>query len=656
MSSRKLRISIAWRISIFLLWLACIGPAHADHGALRQDTFNPLPDSTLPTFPTNSRTMWDHEQSQREGRTHAPFIYSGGLHGISSTLTSATFATEAFVPERVLQTSTAITYAAIANDVCWTIISSDNDGITGWTRVGSGSTGAYYYQCEGDTTPNQPTLPPNSAWLMGPITITASAIAAVQDKRDGSAYAARTGIINPTDNIYGATGDGTTDDYTAIITAIRRIPIGRQGVVAFPPSTWTGRPANYFLGTGLLWNDRSVTLLCGGASLHSSTNGTRITAAAGITPITMENGASAYGSFSGIENCHVRGVAAAPGTDDGIRIRANNGWARNVYVEGFGQYCFHVMSDAGGTIALNANSARLDNTTAGTCLTGGYHTSGVNSLAGTWTGIKALTNTGFGIYLLGGFQMISGLLCEGNTTGCIRLAAGFNKIDPVYSEIGGNTTCALQIDSGVANNVVYFNTASRSDGTSPICDNSGAFNMYSTPLGLNPHWNLLNIGNALGTGAHLALSRDSMQFNAGANTRWQNAETTRTWTGVVDASGNMNLTTTGSPPTSTGFNVERLRVGSGQSATGFLSGTASLNFDAWAGNDCQTRTIPVTGAQDGNPAYAGIPATLASVADVAWGNPWVSAVDTVSLRGCKVTAGASADPAAVTVRADVWQH
>lgn len=165
------------------LVLACLlllpSLAWPDHGALRNDTFNTVPDSNTATFRATSQTMWEHEQAQREGRYLAPFIHTGGLHGTSASLTSPAFATEAFVPERVNQTATAITYAAIANDVCWVILSSDTDGITGWTRVG---VTAYYYQCEGDTTPNEPLLPPNSAPLMR-IETSGSAITTVIDLR-----------------------------------------------------------------------------------------------------------------------------------------------------------------------------------------------------------------------------------------------------------------------------------------------------------------------------------------------------------------------------------------------------------------------------------------------------------------------------------------
>ena len=98
-----------------------------------------------------------------------------------------------------------------------------------------------------------------------------------------------------------------------------------------------------------------------------------------------------------------------------------------------------------------------------------------------------------------------------------------------------------------------------------------------------------------------------------------------------------------------------LKIGTGAEITRHLSATASLDYAAWAGNDCQDKTITVTGAADGDVTNQGIPSALASVAGVVWSS-FVNSANTITIRGCKITAGASADPAAATVRADVWQH
>lgn len=83
-----------------------------------------------------------------------------------------------------------------------------------------------------------------------------------------------------------------------------------------------------------------------------------------------------------------------------------------------------------------------------------------------------------------------------------------------------------------------------------------------------------------------------------------------------------------------------------------LTATASLDFDAWSGNDCQTKTINVTGATDGSPATVGVPTALAATAGVQF-TAYVSSAGVVTVHGCKATAGASANPAAATVRVNV---
>ena len=239
---------------ILIAFLGCflITSAFANHSNLRINPFNtnPINTSGRPTseFPTDLREALDHEIAQQSGEHFSPFVYSGGVHGTSSTFTTTTFPTVAYVPERINQVATAITYAADATDICWTIISSDNDGITSWTRVGTTS---YYYRCDTDTAP---TLPANSAWLMQ-VTISGSAITAVTDRSTrqpfigvhiratlpavgvrgrlarvtdappdllidtGTVWLSLTSEI-PNVKALGVIGDGVADDQTAITAAI----------------------------------------------------------------------------------------------------------------------------------------------------------------------------------------------------------------------------------------------------------------------------------------------------------------------------------------------------------------------------------------------------------------------------------------------------
>ena len=313
-------------------------PTFADHSSLRNDTFNTLPDSNVATFPTNSQIIWDHEEAQREGRAHTPFIYSGGLHATSGSLTSPAFATEAFVPERVNQSSTAITYNAIANDVCWTIISSDNNGITGWTRVGSTS---YYYQCEGDTTPNQPLLPPNSAWLMGPIRIVASAISIVRDKRIPASYV-HAGVYDITDRLYGALADSTTDNCTAITTAVAALPehwsggagtdtdIAGAGTVYIPPGVFRSSCRIDLYRRGMLFTGASGKLGSGSTlRFDAGVHGLLVTTRGVGTTVNPYR----YGLHTQIQNLTITAVSKTTRAN-GISM-TRTAHVQNVSVDGF---------------------------------------------------------------------------------------------------------------------------------------------------------------------------------------------------------------------------------------------------------------------------------------------------------------------------------
>lgn len=108
-----------------------------------------------------------------------------------------------------------------------------------------------------------------------------------------------------------------------------------------------------------------------------------------------------------------------------------------------------------------------------------------------------------------------------------------------------------------------------------------------------------------------------------------------------------------------GNGVLGVSIGTGASIIKHLSGTASLDFTALAANTCEVLTITVTGAADGNTVTLGVPTALADVDGATERTTffgWVSATNTVSVRRCNVTAGATAEPAAATVRADVWVH
>jgi len=94
-----------------------------------------------------------------------------------------------------------------------------------------------------------------------------------------------------------------------------------------------------------------------------------------------------------------------------------------------------------------------------------------------------------------------------------------------------------------------------------------------------------------------------------------------------------------------------------QATLSLLSGTASLDFGATAAGTCDSLTITVTGAADGNPVSLGIPAALAASDTYQSFQGYVSSANTVTVKRCNLTNSTTAlsNPAAATVRATVFK-
>jgi hypothetical protein len=197
-------------IKLVLLILALL--CSRSEAQLRSDPINPI--SSVPwatTAPAQVRTWQMYEGSSIRGKHLGPFVYSGGLHTTSASLTTEEFSTEAFVPERVNQAPASIVYPAEPTDVCWTIISSVQTSITGWVRMGQT---AYYVKCD---VSSQPLLPANSAWLLY-AEISSSAITTVHDLRRLHPSTTRDHIVNVID--YGADPFGINDSTEAFRKAL----------------------------------------------------------------------------------------------------------------------------------------------------------------------------------------------------------------------------------------------------------------------------------------------------------------------------------------------------------------------------------------------------------------------------------------------------
>jgi len=198
------------RSCLVLVWGLCILLISSlAHAQLRSDPFNPIPTTPWGTnAPGQVRTWQLYEDAATRAKLFGPFVVGGtGTVGTSASLTTAAFATEAYTPERVNQVPAAITFSTTVNDTCWVIVSSQNTTIASWTRVGST---AYYYFCQGNTTPLQPTLPAHSAFLFY-VSITgcsSCAITSVTDRRFVNPWSSTTGIYLL--NQYATGGDGSS--------------------------------------------------------------------------------------------------------------------------------------------------------------------------------------------------------------------------------------------------------------------------------------------------------------------------------------------------------------------------------------------------------------------------------------------------------------
>lgn len=122
--------------------------------------------------------------------------------------------------------------------------------------------------------------------------------------------------------------------------------------------------------------------------------------------------------------------------------------------------------------------------------------------------------------------------------------------------------------------------------------------------------------------------------------------------GIQTATPNTTLEVVGTASTT------NLVIGGGASISRHLSSAASVNIGVISGNGCAEATMTVTDAADGDTVALGIPnavfsGTTGSTTFSVIG--FVSSAGTVTVRVCQHSATA-ADPAAATIRADVWKH
>jgi hypothetical protein len=283
---------------------------------------------------------------------------------------------------------------------------------------------------------------------------------------------------------FGAVGDGTTDDTTAIQTAINNASLGCD--IVFPAA-----PNGYLISSTITLN-RNVRLVFQGARAVTAIGpvlpgsyllkkSTMTTAGVSIT----YNGAAWSGG----------GVVGQSGNaGDGIVLLANNVILDQVCAISCGNDGIRIGSDSSG---FNANIFKI---TMPVCSYNGRHGIYIND-NNPGTGPDA--NIGDGINIgAGWFNTIIGPLCEVNSTG-IRLQNGSVSNTIIGGDSEANTVDDIIIDAGAQSNC-FFGTFIGA-GVPGIVDNGNA----SIILG--------QYVNKLGAVMAIPVTGKSVEINAAGN-------------------------------------------------------------------------------------------------------------------------------------------
>lgn len=267
---------------------------------------------------------------------------------------------------------------------------------------------------------------------------------------------------------------------------------------------------------------------------------------------------------------------------------------------------------------------------------------------------------------VGHLGMALGTYATGSTTTLVGLYARAQMTTNGVTAISSGTLYALYIE----------NVVGGASGTNYALYQAGSddLNYYTGKIGQgafanNPTDNLTISDNGSPT-----ISITSL--NPTMQSKWQNLSTSSvTWWGTTTAQRiglyttsqeRVSVSTNGwvgignTNPVSTMSVVGRFSVGKSTDTpiSRHFSVTASLDFAATAAGTCDSLTISAPGVIDGDSVYFGIPTALAASDTYQTFYGYVSAADVVTLKRCNFTnlTTALSNPAAATVRVDVWQH
>jgi hypothetical protein len=436
--------------------------------------------------------------------------------------------------------------------------------------------------------------------------------------------------------------------------------------------------------------------------LHfTPTTGTAIT-------VTVPSGTNR--SHVVLEDFSLIGAGKSTGTTTGILVTDGVGFrAANLYLEAFSVDGLAITGDS--ALGTNTNMSSADGMYVRDVGGNAIRLYGNNCNVFHFVNLD-LRSSGVGLYLQASGEYPADNFFQGHisyNTINVKIESRFNVVEG-YFETSGLTTWHLDMTSTSGyNNVLAFNswdtTKIRDLGTRNIIRRSfNSTKTYSTDTpatviagefgnsvkaisganssqivgvtgsagvaaantqnwtssyGFNPFYSVFSTdAGATGTISNVALFRGYVYHNA------TGATVSNLYGVYIPANSGAGTVSTkysfyGASGSGPGYFADGLKIGGGTTIVKHLSATASLDFTALAANSCEVLTITVTGAADGNVVTLGVPNALAD-ADGATERTtffgWVSAADTVSVRRCNVTGSATGDPAAATVRADVWQH
>ncbi|MDQ3023222.1 MAG: hypothetical protein M3R04_02375 [bacterium] len=262
---------------------------------------------------------------------------------------------------------------------------------------------------------------------------------------------------------FGAVGDGTTNDKTAIQAAIDYVVSQAGGTVLFKAKV-------YKHNTGLLWSGAAVTLQGAGCGVQP-TGGTTLLSPTGLSgAVIPQNGVGGLGMGSQIRDLRIKGAGVTPvsdadaalGVGAGLLIQANSTIVHNAVCEGFegnGAYIYTT-----GAAGINANNCMIDGLKCYSNLKNGFAAQGADSNSCAIIKLDCTNNTGAGVYensTLGNTYYNPHFAGNGSGATAVPILIGtsgkYNRFYEVYKEVHADSTLLFRtLTGGGGQNVIHY--------------------------------------------------------------------------------------------------------------------------------------------------------------------------------------------------------